>query len=272
MTAITKFIKERYMAKLMKIVLWTTGSLVLLGLINFSPLISLKTVKMKEYSYEGITVFAEEKDSDNAEVLAKKINDKRNKIVDALGYSEEQSIGVIIYSNRKVLHRKTIGFARVFLPDWYIGKNTKDFVLITSPSNPGPQHNRESIEKAAIHEYVHAMTDRKNKMMGYWLKEGFALYLAEQTPDMAAVWNFSDITYKEYKTENPLEFANTGGYYLAYIYMQYLDNKFGWDKILGFLDPEKTFEDVLGIKEEEVFAQWKSELAKQQAASSHSRM
>ncbi|MBL7006700.1 MAG: hypothetical protein ISR78_06450 [Spirochaetia bacterium] len=260
------------MAKLMKIVLWITGSLVLLGLINFSPLISLKTAKMKEYSYEGITVFAEEKDSGNAEVLAEKIKDNRDKIIDVLGYSKEQSVGVIIYPNRKVLHRKTIGFAGVFLPDWYIGKNTKDFVLITSPSEPGPQHTRESIEKAAVHEYVHVMTDRKNKMMGYWLKEGFALYLAEQTPDMAAVWSFADITYNEYKTENPIEFANTGGYYLAYLYMQYLDKEFGWNKILGFLDPEKTFEEVIGIKEEEVFAQWKSSLAKMQETLSRSGM
>ncbi|MDA3811846.1 MAG: hypothetical protein PF518_16120 [Spirochaetaceae bacterium] len=248
------------MKKMLKIILGFLGVFLILTLINFIPLLSLKTMKMNEYTIQGITVFAEEKDFKNAESIVVRISESSKRVTDALGFTNEQPIKVIIYPNRKALHLKTLGFAGWFLPDWYIGKNTIDYVLITSPSEPGPQHNRESIEKAAVHEYVHAMTDRKNRTMGYWMKEGFALYLADQNPEKISIRNESDITFDEYKTQNPMEFANVGGYILAYNYMEYLEREFGWEKVLGFLDSNKSFEDVIGKKEELIFKQWKSEL------------
>jgi len=166
--------------KIIKIVFGIIGVVLVITLINFIPLLTLKTVGMNKYIINGITVFAEDKDKTNAESIVKQIEESSKRVTDALCFKSDQDIKVIIYPNQRALHIKTLGFVGVLLPDWYIGKNTVEYVLITSPSEPGPQHTRESIEKAAVHEYVHAMTDRKNKYMGYWLKEGFALYLANQ--------------------------------------------------------------------------------------------
>jgi len=243
------------MKKMLKVVLVLLGMIILLALINFVPLASLKTRNMQSVVIDGIHVYAEPKDFAHAERIVSNIIVCSNKIHKALGMNEEQDIELFIYPNRKALHRKTIGFAGFFLPDWYIGRNNTESVFITSPSEPGPQHTRESIEKAAVHEYVHAMTDRQNKRMGYWMKEAFALYLAEQAPQLSSIQGSDDITFAEYKTQNPIEFANVGGYSLSYSYMEFLIED------LGFLVPNKTFEEITGQKEEEMFQQWKNWLS-----------
>ena len=147
------------MKKMLKVVFVLLGMIILLALINFVPLASLKTRNMQSVVIDGIHVYAEPKDFANAERIVSNIIVSRNKIHKALGMNEKQDIELFIYPDRKALHRKTIGFAGFFLPDWYIGRNNTESVFITSPSEPGPQHTRESIEKAAVHEYVHAMTE-----------------------------------------------------------------------------------------------------------------
>lgn len=246
------------MKKLLKVVCIGFISVIALGLINFIPLTNLKTRKMQSFVIDGIHVYAEQKDFVNGLRIVSKIKESRSQVHDALGIEESQAIDIYIYPDRKALHRKTIGFAGWFLPDWYIGRNNSKSVFITSPSQHGPQHTRESIEKAAVHEYIHVMTDRQNRQMGYWMKEAFALYLADQVPQLSSIRENSDITFTEYKTQNPIEFANIGGYSLSYTYMKFLIEDIGWDKVLGFLIPNKTFEEITGKKEEVFFQQWKS--------------
>lgn len=245
------------MKKVLKVVCIIFGVIILLALINFLPLMNLKTRKMQSFIIDGIHVYAQQKDYANGLRIVRNIKESSSKVHDALGIEEDQDIDIYIYPDRKALHRKTIGFAGWFLPDWYIGRNNSESVFITSPSEPGPQHTRESIEKAAVHEYVHVMTDRQNKQMSYWMKEAFALYLADQAPQLSSIRESSDITFTEYKTKNPIEFANVGGYSLSFTYMEYLIEDIGWNRVLGFLDPEKTFEEITGYKEELIFQQWK---------------
>lgn len=244
------------------IMFWILGVVAGIGLLNFSPMISPNTPGMNMYEAEGITVYAVEADKDEVPRMAGRIADSRERVISSLGDADAEGIDVIIYPNAWALKRKTIGFAGVLLPAWYIGKNTNDSVLIVSPENPGPAHTRESVEQAAVHEFVHVLTDRQHKKMGYWLKEGFALYLAQQKPDLSAVRSHRDITYEEFNTPNAMQFANVGGYSLAYKMMEYLEEEYGWEQVLGFLTPGATYEDVTGKAKPEFFAEWKNWLAK----------
>jgi len=239
------------------VMLWILGVVAGLGLVNFSPMLSIHTPGMNMYEAEGITVYAVEADADEVPRIAGRIADSRDRVVSSLGDAEPEVIDVVIYPNAWALKRKTIGLAGVLLPDWYIGKNTDDSVLIVSPEKPGPSHTRESVEQAAVHEFVHVLTDRQHKQMGYWLKEGFALYLAQQKPNLSAVRAHRDITYEEFSTPNAMQFANVGGYSLAYKMMEYLETEYGWEKVLGFLTPGTTYEDVTGITKQDFFTQWK---------------
>jgi hypothetical protein len=241
------------------IMIWIVGALVLIGMINFTPMVSLKTPGMQAYESHGITVFAEREDEEEVEKIAGRIAESSARVAGSLGDADTEKIDVIIYPTSAALKRKTIGLVgMLLLPDWYIGKNTSDHVLITSPAKPGPQHTRESIEQAAVHEFVHVLTDRRNKTMGYWLKEGFALYLADQRPSIEAIRAERDITWEEYSKPNAIQFAEVGGYTLAFTLLQYLEEEYGWDTVLKFLEPENTFLSVTGKEKREVFEEWKN--------------
>jgi hypothetical protein len=250
--------RERRVKKAIRVVLIVAGSLAALAAINFAPMVSLKVPGMHRYTASGITVHAMPKDAVEVEVVAARIAERSAAIVQALGGGSQDQVGLIIYPSRKALHRKTIGFAGAFLPDWFIGDNTKRYVLITSPGAPGPSHSRESITQAAVHEYVHVITDRANHDLGYWLKEGIALYLADQRPQPEMILAHADITYAEFAAPSALQFAAVGGYALAYTLVEYLTVVYGWDRVVQLSLPGATYQSVLGVPEKTLFEQWRA--------------
>jgi hypothetical protein len=247
------------MSPILRSILIGTGALALLAAINFHPLLSPKTPGMRAYRSLGLTVHALPRDEGEAAVIAHAILQQRDRVARALN-AVEIDVEVILYPDRKALHRKTLGLAGYFLPDWFIGDNTRRYVLITSPANPGPAHSRESVVRAAVHEYVHVLTDRRNRHLSYWLKEGLALYLAEQTPGADSIRSARDITYEEYANPNALQFADVGGYTLAYTLIHYLEDTFGWDRVVGLTAAGATVSSVLGLTERDLFDNWKAYL------------
>jgi hypothetical protein len=215
---------------------------------------------MREYSSHGMTVYAVPDDHAEVERIAGRIAEQGAAIASAIAPEDTAGISVIIYPGNGALHRKKVGLAGALLPDWYIGDNTRNYVLITSPANPGSMHDRESVERAAVHEYVHVLTDRVNHRLDHWLKEGIALYLAEQTPDLGAIRSMRDLTWEEYSRGGPIHFANVGGYTLAYTLIHYVDQNYGWDSVVALLDRDATWESVLGISERELFDDWTAAL------------
>ncbi|MBU0934720.1 MAG: hypothetical protein KKC64_03825 [Spirochaetes bacterium] len=246
------------MKRPLKIAVWILIALALAILVNFAPMASLGMSGMKEYRFYGMRVLAKPGDQAEAERLAARIERQAGAVSQALGVADTADIGIIVYPSRKDLHRKTIGFAGAFLPDWFIGDNTKDWVLITSPANPGPSHSRESIEQAAVHEYVHVLTDRVNKGLGYWLKEGIALYLAGQEPSPGSVSPHADITWEEYSKPSALQFARVGGYSLAHTLVEYIIERFGWEAVVRLVPADASTEAILGLSSRALFDDWKA--------------
>lgn len=229
--------------------------LVVLG--NFVPMVSLGMPGMKEYTFSGMRVLAKPANHADAERLATRIELQAGTVAEALGIEDTSGIGIIVYPSRKDLHRKTLGFVGVFLPDWFIGGNTRDWVLITSPANPGPSHNRESIEQAAVHEYVHVLTDRVNQSLGYWFKEGIALYLAEQVPSPESVRSHREISWEDYANPSALQFAEVGGYTLAYTLIDYIEDRYGWNAVVRLVSDDTDLEQILGVGPRQLFDDWK---------------
>lgn len=245
------------MKAVLRIVLIVFASVAVLVAINFAPMVSLKTPAMREYTAHGLTVWAAPTDVDEVEPLAARVASQSAAVVEALDGVDASGVEIIVYPNRDALKRKTFGLAgMLMLPDWFIGRNTTDYVLIASPGEPGPAHTRESIVQASVHEYVHVMTDRRHREMGYWMKEGIALYLAGQVPDESAVRRHSDLTWAEFSSPNAMQFAEVGGYTLAYTMIEYLIDRYGWDAVVGLVDPQASYESVLGVTERELFDEW----------------
>ncbi len=239
------------------IALKIAACLALAAIVNFAPLATLGMLGMKEYFFYGMRVLAKPVDKADAERLAACIDRQAGAVAEALGVVDREGIGMIVYPSHKDLHRKTLGYAGAFLPDWFIGDNTRQWVLITSPGNPGPAHSRESIEQAAVHEYVHVLTDRINKGLDYWLREGLALYLAGQEPAVGSVRAFSTIRWEDYSRPNALQFAEVGGYTLAYTLIQYIKERYGWEAVVRLVPADAGIEQVLGLSPRVLFDEWK---------------
>jgi len=232
--------------------------LTLAAIVNFAPMTALGMPGMKEYLLYGMRVLAKPADEADAERLAARIDRQAGAVAEALGAADRAGIGMIVYPSRKDLHRKTLGFAGAFLPDWFIGDNTRQWVLITSPGNPGPAHSRESVEQAAVHEYVHVLTDRINRSLGYWLKEGIALYLAGQEPAVGSVRAYAAILWEDYSRPNALQFAEVGGYILAYTLIQYIKERYGWEAVVRLVPADASIEQILGLSPRALFDEWKA--------------
>jgi len=245
------------MIRPLKTLLFALAFLLIAAIVNFAPMAVLGMPGMEEYSFYGMRVLARPADKADGERMAARIATQAGAVAEALGMADNEGIGMIVYPSRKDLHRKTIGFAGAFLPDWFIGDNTRDWVLITSPGNPGPSHSRESIEQAAVHEYVHVLTDRINKGLGYWLKEGIALYLAGQQPSLNSVRSHAIIRWEEYSKPSALQFAEVGGYTLAYTLVKYITERYGWESVVRLIPDEANMEEILGLDPHGLFDEWK---------------
>lgn len=237
------------------------GLVVLVG-VNFVPMISLKTPGMDEYSVNGITTYAIPAHQQAAGDIAERVAASQERVLQAMGDIDSSGIDVIVYPNRNALKRKTLGLAgMLILPDWFIGRNTRNTVLIASPEAPGPEHTYESVVRAAVHEYVHVLTYRLNRKLDYWLLEGLAVYLAEQMPSDTAVREAaSRITFEQFSQTNAIQFANVGGYALAYTLIAYLEAAYGWDHVMALAEPDATYQSVLNTSKRELFDAWRTSI------------
>jgi hypothetical protein len=236
------------------------GLLMVLAAANFTPMISLKTPGMEEHQMSGITTYSVPEDQQAAGAIAERIGMSQERVLQAMGDIDAEGIRVIVYPNQNALKRKTLGVVGMLvLPNWFIGRNTTNAVLITSPESPGPQHTYETVVQAAVHEYVHVLTYRLNRQLDYWLLEGLAVYLAEQVPSGDVVRESArNLSFDEFDETNAIKFANVGGYALAYNLVAYLEQTYGWDQVMALAAPGATYESVLGVTKREVFDAWRS--------------
>jgi hypothetical protein len=58
-----------------------------------------------------------------------------------------------------------------------------------------------------------------------------------------------------------LQFAEVGGYHLAYHMMEYLTERYGWERVLELTEPGASWERVLGANKRTVFGEWRRSLA-----------
>ncbi|WP_241243585.1 hypothetical protein [Caldicellulosiruptor changbaiensis] len=62
-------------------------------------------------------------------------------------------------------------------------------------------------------------------------------------------------SFEDIQTENPIKFANIGGYIPADTYIEYIDKKYGWYYVLQLLKTNNYIE-LLGKSEKEIYEEW----------------
>lgn len=242
--------------KVLKVLLGVVMVCILLVLINFIPTIQLKTKGMKCLEGNWIRVYYEEEEEAARDVFAF-AEENTAVIAEKLGFTDNPDVNVYIYDKQSIMQTKKYGLLGPALGfDWYIGDNIKTDVILTSPANPGKEHNYEDVKNAVTHEIVHAYISVINPDIHLWLTEGMALYLANGAPFHKEYLSRITLpTFEETCSRNPVVFENCGGYMLSHIYIEFLDKRYGWDKVMELIKTE-DYQAVFGKSQKELYKEW----------------
>lgn len=242
--------------RLWKAIAGIIGFAISLSVVNFAPTWNLETRGMHKMEGKWITVYYEEEE-EAAEDVFHLADSEAGKIAAALGFSEKQDVNVYIYDSQNTMQTKKYGFlARILSLDWYIGDNIGTNVILTSPANPGKVHDYDNNKYAVLHEIVHAYVSVMNPGIDLWLTEGMALYLSNGEPFYKEYLDDMEVpAYEEICTRNPIRFSDSGGYTFAHTYMEYLDQTYGWEKVLELIRTG-DYQGVFGKSGEEIYKEW----------------
>jgi hypothetical protein len=247
----------RMVRVLFKMLIGFLVAFVLIALINFIPTIRLSNTKMSVFVGNWVNV-CYETEKEAARDTFELAEERAEELAELLGFTKKENIRIYIYDKQKTMQTKKYGFIVHFLGlDWYVGDNIGADVILTSPANPGKEHDYNSVKNAVLHEIVHAYNHVLNEDMTYWVDNGLAGYLSNQNPgDIKRYGTIPTLEQTRSKgLTTPIKFANFSGYQYSYNYIEYLDSTYSWDSIKVFV---KTgdYEDAFGVSEEEIYDGW----------------
>lgn len=243
------------MKKLSKLIAIIISILAIITFLLILPTLKLKTNAMKTKESQHFTFYYEEKDKKAIEDIEKALENMYKSINESMDFTNRSKSKVYIYGDLKTLHKKKYGYLGTMLgPDWYIGDNIKDKIIIVSPLNPGTEHNYESIVQAAVHEYVHTVVYQINKKAPKFLNEGLAGYLSGNTKPNYKINAIP--TIEDTKISNPIKFGNSGMYGASYTYIHFLEEEYGMDKVLSLVKNPKDYEKIFGVSEDDIYNNW----------------
>jgi|LGOV01.1.fsa_nt_gb hypothetical protein len=234
--------------------------LLLIAIVQFVPMISLSTMSMKTTESENIVYYYESEDESIISMISGHLDDEVELIDEKLNFVREQKSKIYVYPDQKIFHRKKYGslidIVKLFNNlDWYIGDNIREDVLIVSPLMSGNHHSLDSVIGAIPHEYVHTVMYHLNPDISLWLNEGMALYLTNG--ERLRYAKLDELpTFDQIQTNNPIEFSNIGGYQFAHSYIEFLENEYGFDLILEYINENQKSEKVFGVSEDVLYEKW----------------
>lgn len=141
------------------------------------------------------------------------------------------------------------------IPSWLVGFSINQSVHIVIPT----QDRLEYMTKVAIHELVHLLSykiDHKEKRVKL-LDEGIACFLSHQMSEKRFETIIQDYNKNslhkiaDFCIYNGNEFGKLNGYAYSYVIMEFINLKFGKEKILYWLKyPEEFLKIVPTIEED----------------------
>ncbi|HKM34076.1 MAG TPA: hypothetical protein VJY54_04965 [Lachnospiraceae bacterium] len=221
------------------------------------PVFFMKPWGSKTLSNDFIILNYQPGDEKGANEVFELLNEKSESIYKKMNYVSKDPIKVYLYKTQFQLAIREAGLITVvFAPPWYIGDSHNGNIMMLSPNTPAEEHTHDSILTATLHELVHSINYQINSNLSYFWDNGLATYLAEQYPAPEHYDKNKIPSIEDMHTENGLKFGEMGGYAYSYFYIQYLDETYGWDKIVAFTKGDGDYEKVFDKSEEEIYNEW----------------
>jgi hypothetical protein len=221
------------------------------------PVFFLAPFGSKTLKDDSIHLTYQPGDEKGAQEVFNLLKEKSASIYEKMDYSRKDPIDVYIYKTQSSLTIREAGFITLtFAPEWHIGDSHNGNIMMVSPYTPVESHTHDSILTATLHELVHSINHRINPDMSYFWDNGLATYLAEQVPNTSYYDPNKIPSLDDMHTDNGLKFGNMGGYAYSYFYIQYLDETYGWDKVVAYAKGEGDYKGVFGKTEKEIYTDW----------------
>lgn len=249
-------LKERWKRRLLTALTCVLLLLAVLTTVNFIPTWGLKTSGMNTLNGRYVTVYYEKEIAAAKDVFAL-ADSKAPELEKKLGLSQNKDVTIYIYDHQSTMQTKKYGYIAPLLRlGWYIGDNMGTRVILTSPANPGKVHTYDDNKEAVLHEMVHAYVSILNPHIHLWLTEGMALYMSNGEPFYRAYLKDHTLpSCSDLQTRNPIRFSDMGGYQLAPTYIQFINDKYGWDKVLQLMKTE-DYQKIFGKSDNKIYSEW----------------
>ena len=221
------------------------------------PVFFMKPWGSKQIKNDIINLTYQKGDEEGANEVFKLLVEKSQVIYNKMEFEQITPIKVYVYKTQNQLAIREAGFITLaFAPSWHIGDSHNGNIMMVSPNTKVKGHTHESILTATLHELVHSIVFRINSDLSYFWDNGLATYLSNQKPTPEEYKSFDIPTIEDMHTENGLKFGNMGGYAFSYLYIQYIDETYGWDKVIASAKGEGDYKDIFGKSEEEIYDDW----------------
>jgi hypothetical protein len=195
--------------------------------------------------------------------IAKTLEDNYGRITDHL-QTQFARIKVCIYPDTKTFHN---AIYMPDAPDWVVGAGGINELKMVSPLNPGSAHTYASLMQAIVHELTHAAVlnargERGLSGLPKWLNEGYAFYEAHQMNDvMRRTVKLHSLkkappTWVQLDTASVVEFGNMDGYAFSTMIIEFLENTYGYDKLLKLIMAPENIDAIYGVTRRDLEKQW----------------
>lgn len=243
------------MKKLSKILGLLGISIAVLAVIIFAPTFKLETSKMLSKEGNYCTIYYEPQDANMIDDLMCALENVTNTLSDKDFIDNTKKIGIYIYPDSNTLHIKKYGLlGNLINSNQYIGDNVFTDVIVASPNAPGSTYTAQDVINTATHEYAHTLVYRINSTTPKILSEGLSDYLSGWGKPTSKFTKLPPIDYTY--IGNPTEFKAKGLDPYAYTYIEYLNKKYGMEKVIDLTLHPYQYEDILGTTQEQVYADW----------------
>ncbi len=243
----------------LRIALIIVGVVVALLVIQSLPIFILMPFGAHAYDDPDFVVYYESGDGAGAKDVFDLVKTSMGELKQRMAYQPDSKLQIYVYKAQSSVWIRKYGFATMLIaPTWYIGDTVGGVVRIVSPNTPVQRQTHDTILGAVLHEIVHSINYHKNPRLTYFWDNGLATYLAGQTPTNVTYFGMPSLT--DTHTRNEIKFGNMGGYDYSYSYIEYLDGKYGWDKVIEYAAGGKTYEQVFGASEQQIYDGWAESL------------
>jgi len=233
------------------------GILLVLIVVQTLPVFFMKPWGSKTLSNEFINLNYQSGDEKGAKEVYELLKEKSEAIYNKMEYVRKDPIKVYIYKTQFQLAIREAGLITIaFAPPWHIGDSHNGNIMMLSPNTPNEVHTHDAILTATLHELVHSIIYRINSDLSYFWDNGLATYLSDQYPDSKDYDKNKIPSIDDMHTENGLKFGQMGGYAYSYFYIQYIDETYGWDKVVAYAKGEGDYEGIFDKSEEEIYGEW----------------